>query len=372
MKVLFFIGLTLLISCSKGIFKTSNSKLSDSTSKAFISTWRTTTSEESITLPLREGFEYDAEVDWGDGTTGQITSFDDPDATHVYAEPGDYKVQINGIFQTIYFNDAGDRTKIISVENLGSVDWRSFENAFRGCTELISVSGGDVSKVTSMARMFRNATKFSQGNIANWDTSKVQSARSMFENAESFNLAIDQWDTSSLVDMGLMFHNARAFNGAIGNWNTSNVETMQWTFRGASSFNQPLPNWDTKKVKNMHSLFKGSSVILPSTFNQSIAHFDVSSVETMNQMFEDNPVFNQDISGWDTSMVKEMSYMFRRAYGFNQNIGQWDVSSVTHAYDMFKDATSFNQDLKSWVFAPGIQRTGFSSGATSWDPNFIP
>lgn len=328
---LILLGFSLsLISCGKVSFN-----IKRVPPKAFISTWRTTTPSESITLPLRTGFQYNATVNWGDGQVSHITAFDDADAVHIYEEAGDHQIEINGIFQTIYFNNTGDKTKIISIEELGEVDWRSFNNAFHGCSELVSVSGGDVSKVINMDAMFKEARKFSQGDISRWDVSHLKSAASMFLWAETFNLPIDQWNTSSLVDMRLMFHNAKAFNGAIGNWDTKNVDSMQWVFRGASAFNQPLTHWNTSKVANMHSFAANTS------FNQPLSHFDVSKVLTMEQMFDNNPAFNQDISHWDVSSVANMGYMFR-------------------------NASSFNQDLSNWDVATGIPHPSFSSNANSW------
>ena len=61
--------------------------------EAFISVWRTDAISETITLPLRSGFNYNATVDWGDGTTSVITSFDDPDRVHTYASAGDHTVK---------------------------------------------------------------------------------------------------------------------------------------------------------------------------------------------------------------------------------------------------------------------------------------
>ena len=66
--------------------------------EAFISVWRTDAASETITLPLRSGFNYNATVDWGDGTTS--TFFDDPDRVHTYASAGDHTVKITGTFET--------------------------------------------------------------------------------------------------------------------------------------------------------------------------------------------------------------------------------------------------------------------------------
>ena len=63
-------------------------------------------------IALREGFNYGFTVDWGDGSpTSVVTSYDDPDRTHVYGTPGNHTVVITGVMETIYFNN-GPPSKI--------------------------------------------------------------------------------------------------------------------------------------------------------------------------------------------------------------------------------------------------------------------
>jgi len=51
---------------------------------AFITTWETTSADESITIPTENSsVDYDFEIDWGDGTTATITG-SDPDPSHTY------------------------------------------------------------------------------------------------------------------------------------------------------------------------------------------------------------------------------------------------------------------------------------------------
>ena len=81
---------------------------------AFVSIWVTGLANETITLPLRSGFNYDFTVDWGDGSpTSQITGYDDPSRTHAYAVPGNHKIVITGTMETIYFNNGPERQKIL-------------------------------------------------------------------------------------------------------------------------------------------------------------------------------------------------------------------------------------------------------------------
>ena len=115
---------------------------------AFVSVWVTGLANETITLPLRSGFNYDFTVDWGDGSpTSQITGYDDPSRTHAYAVPGNHKIVITGTMETIYFNNGPERQKILEVSNLGDVGWTSFESAFEGCDRLKGLAGGETGSV---------------------------------------------------------------------------------------------------------------------------------------------------------------------------------------------------------------------------------
>ena len=70
------------------------------TSGAFITTWRTTTANESITIPVG-GATGTYDVIWGDGTASTgVTG----DQTHFYAVPGNHTVTISGGFERIYIN----------------------------------------------------------------------------------------------------------------------------------------------------------------------------------------------------------------------------------------------------------------------------
>ena len=77
------------------------------------------------------GETYDYTVDWGDGSA--VESGQTGNATHSYATAGEYDVSITGTFPRIYFNDTGDKAKILEVKQWGSQAWTSMEGAFYGC-----------------------------------------------------------------------------------------------------------------------------------------------------------------------------------------------------------------------------------------------
>ena len=128
-------------------------------------------------------------------------------------------------FPQIYFNNTGDKDKILTIEQWGDIEWTSMQSAFNGSSNL---------KITNV-------------NIDAPNLSGVTQLNDMFNGATSFNYDISDWDVSNITDMSNMFSDAYEFNGNIGGWDTSKVENMERMFEGAEKFNQDISGWDVKK-----------------------------------------------------------------------------------------------------------------------------
>ena len=337
-KTLGVISLFIIVSCSRGV----------QDERAFITTWRVTEGDLSITIPaclnlLCTNETYDYAVDWGDGTTDENQT---ADATHEYAEEGTYTVSITGSFPHIYFNNEGDKDKIIAINQWGSISWLSMNNAFYGCSNLegLATDTPDLSKVTDMQRMFFRATVFNQD--------------------------IGDWDVSNVTVMHRLFREATAFNQDIGNWDTSKVTGMEHMFNN-TPFNQDIGDWDTSKVTGMESMFHNTP------FNQDIGGWKTSMLTNMRAMFANTTAFDRDIGDWDTSRVTDMTFTFSEAAAFDQDIGGWKTSRVKYMDFMFANTTAFNQDISGWNVCEtrvvrGGSKGGFAENAISFEPENQP
>ncbi|WP_234567720.1 BspA family leucine-rich repeat surface protein [Rhodohalobacter sp. 614A] len=319
----------------------------------FITTWEVTSGDLDITIPTTgSGYNYD--VDWGDGNSnaGQTG-----DATHTYASAGTYTVEISGDFPRIYFNNTGDKEKIMTIEQWGDVEWSSMKGAFFGASNLTynATDEPDLSNVTNLTLMFFGASSFN-GDIGGWNVENITTMENMFTQASSFNQDIGGWEVKNVKNMAFMFASATAFNQDIGGWDVSSVEKMNYMFDGASTFNQDIGNWDVSSVTLMNDMFHGAT-----SFNQDISEkvvnsgtadeytaWNVEKVTKMDSMFQYATSFNQDISNWDVSGVESMRSMFSHAEAFNQEIGNWSVAEVIDMAFMFRDASVFNQDIGGW------------------------
>ena len=70
------------------------------------------------------------------------------------------------------------------------------------------------------------------------------------------------WDLSKVTNMSKMFKNALSFNLNISLWNVSKVENMSHMFEDAFNFNNSISLWDVSSVKNMSYMFKNNSDLI--------------------------------------------------------------------------------------------------------------
>lgn len=164
-----------------------------------------------FTIPTSGG-GYNYRVDWdNDGT------FDDigvtGDISHVYSGgfPLIHTIRIAGDFPRIFFNNIGDKDKIISIDQWGTIPWGSMESAFTGCTNLVmnATDNPNFSSTLSLSKMFRGATNIGAGiGTWNWDTSNITDMSGLFRAATSFDEDISSWDFESVLNMSSMFQSA--------------------------------------------------------------------------------------------------------------------------------------------------------------------
>ena len=351
---------------------------------SFITTWKTTSQDETITIPTFLGETYSYTVDWGDGNSDAAVT---GDITHTYTNSGSYTVKICGTFPRIYFNNDGDKLKLRIIEQWGPNVWSSMNGAFAGARNLVSnatdmpnlsmvndmfgmfayastfngdsnIGNWNVSNVTNMDAMFAGASKFNK-DINGWNVGNVTTMEDMFNGATKFNKNLNGWNVGNVTNMTRMFKAALNFNGTIGNWNVSNVTTMRRMFSRASGFNQDISGWNVSNVTNMRNVFAYARM-----FNSNIGNWNVSNATDMEGMFSFADNFNQDLGGWNVGNVTNMYGMFAYARKFNQNIGGWDVSKVTNMYGMFAAGSVFNQNIGGWDVSNVTNMESMFNGAT--------
>ncbi len=311
--------------------------------------------DNTVTLPLRSGFNYNFTVDWGDLSSSEVTSFDDPDINHTYSSAGTYTITITGLVEAWYFNNSGDKNKITTVTELGTVGWKSFRAAFRNCDNLTTVAGGDTSSVTDMGSMFEDAAN-ADPDTSGWDTSKVTKMDYMFGYTDLADPDTSSWDTSNVTDMFGMFDWANSATPNTTNWDTSSVTDMSYMFRQATNANPDVSGWDTSSVTTMYFMFSNADSAIPDT-----SSWDTSRVTNMAYMFERADLANPVTTNWDTSNVTDMSAMFWSTPSANPGVSGWDTSKVATMQNMFNSASSADPDMSGWDLTSIANMTDFAS-----------
>ena len=278
-------------------------------------------------------------------------------------------------FPTIRFEDTDDKLKLISIDQWGTGKWKSMQDSFFGCENLVILASDvpDFSQVISMRRMFSNASMVAPNTrfwnvssvenmhgmfqftlVANpdtslWNVSSVTIMSHMFLNTTSANPDTSNWDVSSVMNMGSIFENALAANPDTSNWDVSSVILMGRMFVHAGLANPDTSNWEVSSVVDMRGVFFQATSATPNTSN-----WDVSSVKDMTFMFAGATIANPDTSNWDVSSVTSMRGMFSNTINANPDTSNWDVSSVTDMTDMFLSVTLPTNDYDRLI-------TGFNS-----------
>ena len=209
---------------------------------AFITTWRTDSANQTITIPVG-GSTARYSIDWGDNSPAEtdITG----DSTHTYRKADSYTVSISGGLERFHLDGQQPNAgRLASIEQWGDTRWTTMDAAFDGATNMVyrATDTPDLSGVTDMHRMFGDATAFN-GDLSSWDVSKVTDMSNMFIFAYDFNGNLSSWDVSSVTNMNEMFAVATSFNQPLNSWNVSRVTNMDDMFYFATAFSQNLGNW---------------------------------------------------------------------------------------------------------------------------------
>jgi len=123
------LSMGLVLGANAAAFKTADS---------FVITVQTDNTGDStdtqFTIPTYEYSyaDYNYSIDCNDDGTTEAIDQGGGDYTCSYTSAGTKTIVINGNFHHIYFNNTGDKEKLLTVEQWGTVEWRSMDKAFYG------------------------------------------------------------------------------------------------------------------------------------------------------------------------------------------------------------------------------------------------
>lgn len=187
----------------------------------------------------------------------------------------------------------------------------------------------DTSKITSMARLFKNTRRTNFAGINEWDTSRVTNMNEMFSGCKYFNEKLE-FDTTNVVNMNAMFKGCKSFNQAL-DFNTSNVYDMSYMFYECEKYNQAI-KFDMANVVNTESMFNGCI-----SFTQEL-RLNTKNTTNMNSMFEKTKIKSLEINA---SSLRDCSFMLREIINLDMAKVKLKNFSIDRLYECYELSSSY-------------------------------
>ena len=205
----------------------------------------------------------------------------------------------------------------------------------------------DVSRVTSMFKMFRNCKLLNTLDVSDWDVSNVTDTRNMFRNCEKLTtLDVSDWDVGNVTDMNSMFCYCSALTALdVSNWDVSNVTNMTQLFMNCHALEAlDVSQWDVGKVWRFKAMFATTAQNTGKMLFTELAveNWDMSSATDLEAMFYGcGHLTKLDLSKWDVSKVTKMPHIFTDCHSLTTiNMSGWNTESLTCMDAMFNDCDS--------------------------------
>ena len=171
------------------------------------------------------------DVDWGDGNTDTITTWNQAETLHTYSASGIYTIKIANVVNAFQFGGGGDKDKLNVVSNCGQLNLNT-ALAFNGCSNMTwTATDAPTISSTSLSGTFRECTAF-DGNINNWDVSSVTNFFAFLYLANSFTGALDNWDIGSVTNFGFFGQGTTPGTGI--RMTTANYDALLVSWEGQS------------------------------------------------------------------------------------------------------------------------------------------
>lgn len=247
----------------------------------FVFVMRTTGPGETVTIPAQPIGDFDANVDWGDGTVTSVTGPSSPGLAHDYAIAGDHLIRISGVFSGIYFNNGGDKDKLRKVIQLGSTGWWRMVGAFYGCfasgtydADYFTAGPCDTSQVVTWQNAMRGWTAVTTApNLEGMSAGVATSSQAMFYGSkfDMSGLSLSHWQTSTFNNFSYMFYDANGslipLSVGVHNFDLSSMNTLIGFAFGAEftteAYDAILAAWAAQEPPTGLTVDFGSSTCTP-------------------------------------------------------------------------------------------------------------
>ena len=267
-----------------------------------------TSNDDQFTLPTTgDGYDFTATWDNGDTTTHTGTP---GNITFTRPTVGEHTLTISGTFPRIFFNNGGDKSKLIETVNFGDVGWTSMERAFNGCNNnaINPDCTGNFDLVTSAFIAWRDNTSnnffpqidfpictdfagtWRNNNLPSFPSINMSSATRLHSGGST-----GCWENNSIVTFGAIdFPNCNDFTRA---WSGNNIEVVPNMNIGLSTSNVNLTSaWEGNNINEFNitdlSTVKDATRFLFGNNLVNIGNLDLSNATNLVRAFSDNNLEN--------------------------------------------------------------------------------
>lgn len=245
---------------------------SDEENIAFKIQITTTTSNVVFTLPLVNygTFTPDISVDWGDSSSGNVTSITDSNRIHTYVSAGTYTITINGFMPGWKVNNnSAIRNLITGIIDFGRVGLRTLD--FFGCINISSIPASGTMEVgyEGLSEMVSFAGFMRGTGISSIPADIFQSSpnATTFTDSFSFNLGLTSIPSGLFSQNPLASVFSATFSGcqSLSSYPLNlfdacpNAINFSSTFRNCRSLTQPLQFTFNTQVTTFANIYNMAS-----------------------------------------------------------------------------------------------------------------
>jgi len=275
-----------------------------------VDTTKAGSASNTFVLPIIKATTETVKIYWGDGTNSMGVNGNN---THVYAISGIYTIKIESkIFGGLYFNNTGDRLKLIAINSAGMGIVSNTTKMYYGCANLLSAN-------------IYNAI------LLNADASYIFHSCTALTSVPLFNLA-------RVTNATGMFYQCTALT-TVPLLNLSNATIVLNMFLGCTPLTV-IPFFDLSSVTNAGGMF-----------------YQCSNITTV-------PLF-------DLSKVTNATYMFYQCSKLT-TVPLFDLSNLINATGMFLGVTlttqSYSDFLINLATLPLQSGVSFHGGNSKYNP----
>ena len=248
---------------------------------------------QTVTLPTAPSGLYNYHVDWGDGSSDDITTWNDANRIHAYASATTrYTITISGQFTVFDMTVVGvmtyDTLYYRTVENIGNTGFTILN--FSDCSNLTDFTAGDsdTSSLEIIDWLFSACYNLANLDMSGMDFSSVVSADSCAAVVGySTSLVIDSWplDMSSCQFFYQAFFGSRLSPTVFAGLDVSSGEDFEAFVFGSEITSLDFSSWNCPNATSFIDFARNVTGLTTVTFGSFVIP-DSSDVSTM---FQDCP-----------------------------------------------------------------------------------